>query len=344
MKRIVLWLAGLALLLSGCALTQKTPAESQIFAMDTVMSFRIYGEAETAQTALEQAAGIVNQLEQRLSVTNPNSEISLANRTQGSWRQLSPDTTDLLQQALALCEETEGNLDITAYPAVKAWGFTTGDYRVPEQEELQKLAKRIDWTQVKAEEGRVYLPVGTELDLGAVAKGYAGDCLAKLMEQMGVDCAMFSLGGNIQAVGSRPDGAPWRIGIQDPAGDEGSYLAALEVENKAVVTSGGYQRYFMQDGQTWWHIMDPETAAPAQTDLLSVTVVGASGTICDGLSTALFVMGSEDAAQFWREHPEAGSEMVFVRADGTIVLTQGLEDTFSLAAGQENREVMVITR
>ena len=107
-------------------------------------------------------------------------------------------------------------------------------------------------------------------------------------------------------------------------------------------TSGGYQRFFEQDGETYWHILDPDTAAPARSGLSSVTVVGPSGLVCDGLSTALFVMGLEEGAQFWRDHPELEVELLFVTDDGTIYVTPGMEAKFSLAQGYEDREVQVL--
>ena len=331
----------LILLLGGCAQAPKE-YDQQLFAMDTLMSLTAYGEA--GEQALTGAAARVAQLEQTFSVTREDSDIYAINHANGGWTRVSEDTFDLLRQALSMCAATEGALDITAYPAVRAWGFTTGEYRVPTQAERDALAEKIDYTAVELDEQTrsVRLPQGMELDLGAVAKGWTGDQLAALMDQAGVESAILRLGGNIQAVGAKPDGSPWRVGIQDPASEEGTNLAVLEVADRAVVTSGGYQRYFEQDGQTYWHIMDPDTAAPARSGLTSATIVGPRGADCDALSTALFVMGAEGAAQFWREHQDLGFEYVLVLEDGSIHITQGLESSFSLASGYQEREVTVI--
>ena len=259
---------------------------------------------------------------------------------------LSQETADLLSQALELCALTDGALDLTAYSAVQAWGFTTGEYRVPSQEELDALIPRIDYTRLELDgDGlRARLPENMELDLGAVAKGYTGTYLAEQLRQAGVTSAILRLGGNIQAVGTRPDGNPWRVAIQDPDSQQEATLGVVEVSDQAVITSGGYQRYFEADGETYWHIMDPDTAAPARSGLTSVTVIGADGlpfevqirtredgTVCDALSTALFVMGPEEAADFWRAHPELGVELILVLEDGTVQITQGLEETFTLS-------------
>jgi len=131
-------------------------------------------------------------------------------------------------------------------------------------------------------------------------------------------------------------------------GEEGDYLAILSVEDQAVVTSGGYQRYFDLDGERYWHILDPESGYPARSGLLSVTVVGPSGTVCDGLSTALFVMGEEQAVEFWRGRAdlirnEEDFDLILVREDGSVVITEGLESRFVLTTGYEDTRVEVVT-
>lgn len=338
----------LLLVLSGCgARTEK--ADSQIFAMDTVMSLALYGEKtafeedSVSQTALEDAIALIYRLQDQLSVTDQNSEIYALDHAKGGWTPLFPTTLALLNDTLDLCAKTDGALDLTAYSAVRAWGFTTGEYRVPDQAELNALAALIDYTALEVDEegAQARLPAEMELDLGAVAKGYTGDCLARMMNDYGIRSALFDLGqSSIQAVGTKPDGSPWRVGIQDPAGD--GYLGVLEISNLAMGTSGGYQRYFEENGQTYWHIMDPETAAPARSGLASVTVVSPSGLVCDGLSTALFVMGLEKGTSFWRDHPELDFDAVFISQDGTISITAGLEQSFALAHEYEDREVVIL--
>ena len=208
--------------------------------------------------------------------------------------------------------------------------------------ELAALLEKVDDTQARLDGDRLALPEGMELDLGAVAKGFAGDLLAGEVRDVGITSALLDLGqSTIVAVGSKPQGTPWRIGVVDPA-RPGSYFAVVELEDCAMGTSGGYQRYFEQDGITYWHILDPDTAAPARSGLASVTVVSPSALTCDGLSTALFVMGLEEGTAFWENHPELEFEAVFVTEDGEIYRTAGLEGRFFLAEGYEDREVTVL--
>ena len=345
MVKTRIWTAALVLglllsLPAGCQV-EDVEEESRIFAMDTVMTLTYHGQdRESGREAIEEGVAAVYELEDLLSATAPDSEISALN--EAGQAHLSPDTAQLLSAALELCALTGGALDITAYPAVEAWGFTTGEYRVPNQAELEELGDRIDYTRVSLDQESASLPDGMKLDLGAVAKGYTADRLAKLAQERDITSALLDLGqSTILALGAKPDGSPWRIGIQDPQGE--GYLGVLELEGQAMGTSGGYQRYFERDGVRYWHIIDPATAAPARSGLLSVTVVSPSGLACDGLSTALFVMGLERGTQFWRDHPELEFEALFILEDGSLALTSGLRDSFTLAQGYEDREVEVLS-
>ncbi len=179
------------------------------------------------------------------------------------------------------------------------------------------------------------------IDLGSIAKGYAGELAARTLRDKGVTSALLNLGGNVQTIGSKPDGSAWIIGIKDPKNPD-TAMMGLSVTDQAVVTSGGYERYFEQDGHTYWHIMDPATGRPAKSGLLSVTVVGDKGGICDALSTSLFVMGLDKAYDLWSESDDF--EAVFVATDGTVYITDGLKDKFSLAQGYEDTSVKILTR
>ncbi len=337
--------------LPGCRKTPQ-PARTTIFAMDTVMDLEIYGQTKAGcQALLDRCVEEIYALDRQLSAENPDSFVYALNHAGGEWAEV-PDaaTLALFMDTLALCEKTGGTLDVTSYPATLAWGFISGEYRVPDAAELEELAGRIDCSAVgvsswegTSRRGGVCLPEGMALDLGAVAKGYAADRLNALLEDSGCGGALLDLGqSTILAVGGKPDGSPWRIGILDPAGE--SYLGVVELFNASMGTSGGYQRFFEENGQTYWHILDPDTAAPARSGLASVTVVSPDGLVSDGLSTALFVMGLEEGTEFWRNRAANGLEfdVIFISDDGSIFVTQGLEESFTLAKGYEDRQVTVL--
>lgn len=300
-------------------------AQRSFFAMNTYIAMRAEGPA--AGEALLEAENLICRLEGQFSVTGEGSEIYAANHSGGAPVPVSADTEELLALALDMARETGGALDPTIYPVLSAWGFTTETRQVPSPEELDALLPLVDHEQISLRDHTVAVPDGMALDLGAVAKGYTGDRAAELLEASGISSALINLGGNVQAVGKKPDGSAWRVGVRSPF-SEGN-IGVLEVEDCAVVTSGGYQNYFVgEDGQVYWHILDPETGYPARTGLASVTVVAERGAYCDALSTALFVMELDDALDYWRAHRDF--EALLVTEDGMVCLTPGLSGRFTL--------------
>lgn len=338
MQKVLSVFGCFVLIFALCTECSRTPqAEKKTFyAMNTTMEFTVYGSA----SLVDDAEALINSLEDELSVTKDTSEIAQINQN-GSGT-VTGSTADLMEKALAMCSRTNGTLDISVYPIVRAWGFTTGSYKVPSEEELTSLLPLVDYTNVQYDEvtGEVILPAGMEIDLGSIAKGYAGQQAAELLREKGVTSALLNLGGNVQTIGSKPDGGAWQIAVKNPHNKKP--MMVVSVRDKAVVTSGGYERYFEQDGKTYWHIMDPKTGRPADSGLLAVTVIGEDGAMCDGLSTSLFVMGLEKAAALWTESSDF--EAIFIAADGTVYITDGLKEDFSLLSDYADTTVRVITR
>lgn len=314
----------LLLCLSLAACSPTSAQEARVFAMDTDMSFTVYG----TQSDLAALTRTVFDLDARLSVTRPESLVAQLNAV-GSI-EADNDLIALLDAAKAIGDSTGGALDITLYPVVRAWGFTTGEHHIPDDDTIAALLEKVDYTAIERTDTTVTLPAGMEIDFGALAKGYAGEKCAGLLREAGVTSAILRLSGNIQTVGNRPDGSPWQVGIQDPAGETGELLGILSVTDQAVVTSGGYQRYFEVDGIRYWHIMDPATGGPARSGLVSVTVVSDRGVLADGLSTALFVLGREKALDYYETH--GGFEAILVDDTGNVWITPGLQDSFTLSA------------
>ena len=345
MKRLasVVLAATLLLTCSACGsqksenTDQNSEASTGLFAMDTYLDLTAYGEK--AETALEQAQNRIRELESLWSVTDEHSEIYAANHSGGKAVAVSRDTANLIRYALDMAEQTNGSLEPALYPVLTAWGFTTDSFQIPEQEELDRLLEAVDYTKVSLQDTTLTVPDGMQLDLGAVGKGYAADETAAVLRENGVESALLDFGGNILTIGAKPDGSPWRVGVRDPD-SEGS-LGVLELVNQGVSVSGGYEKFFVgEDGERYWHILDPATGAPARSGLVQTAVVSGESRRCDALSTALFVMGLDRAVQYWREHQDF--EMVLLTEDRTIYVTEGLSDAFFLGTGQEGREMRVI--
>ena len=308
----------LCLLLTGCAVNTPTShelASKSFLAMDTYILIKADAKEEVLTKLMEN----VCRLEELFSVTKDTSDVWKINHANGGWTEVHRETEELFREAVYYMESTGGALDISVYPAVKAWGFTGEQNHIPSQAELEQLVKHIGLEHLSVQDRQIRADVGTEIDFGAVAKGYTGDVLVSQLKDAGVTSAILSLGGNVQTIGTKPDGSPWKIGITNPF-ETDRELGVLSLEEGAVITSGNYERYFIgEDGKQYCHIIDPATGAPAASGLVSVTVIGKNGLQGDALSTALFVMGKERATAYWREH--ADFEMILVTQDRRIFAT-----------------------
>lgn len=287
--------------------------------MDTVMSFTAYGK--NSEQAVDAAVKEVQRLDELLSTGNPDSEVSAINTKGGGT--LSDDTKTILTEAMEIYRETDGLFDVTIYPLMQLWGFPTQEYHVPTESELQKALAKVDASQIVIEGDQVTLGTGQQMDLGGIAKGYTSARIMEIYREYGIISGMVSLGGNVQTLGTRPDGKDWNIGIQNPDGQQGSLLAALPVENKAVITSGGYERYFEEDGNTYIHILTRKPVIQADSGLVSVSIISENGMLADALSTSLYLMGEEKAAEYWRTHADA-FDMILEDKDGILYVTEGI--------------------
>lgn len=313
----------LPLLLCGCA--QKS-AEREFFAMDTVMQLRAYGPA--AEDALAQAEAEIYRLEGVLSCRDEQAALARLNETGGGTA--GEETAALLQTALTLCEQTGGAYDPALGALSEAWGFSTGAYRVPEPDALAEAMQSSGAGLVQLDGISVTLTNGAQLDLGGIAKGYAADLLRARLEKEGVTSATLDLGGDVFVMGRKTDGSDWRIAVKDPADTE-SYLGVVSAADKFIVTSGVYERYFEENGVRYHHILDPKTGCPAESGLVSVTVLCGNGAWADALSTACFVLGPDGALALRDDLADQGTdfELILATDDGRVLYTDGLADAFT---------------
>lgn len=298
MKRILTMLLLLSVLLCGCG-KKEVPAHMTTFCMNTVMDLKVWGK--DADTAVGRINAKLMELESLWSATDDNSVLSAINR--GEEVQLDPVQAELLSRVTGMFLRTHRTFDPHMRSLSDVWGFYNEQHRVPSQEEIETAMAQ------------------NQMDLGGALKGYAGQVCADLLKELDIDRAMLNLGGNVQTYGEKPNREPWQVAIQNPNFAD-DYLGIISVTGTAsVITSGDYQRFFEVDGVKYHHILDPETGYPADSGLSSVTIVCRDGLTADCLSTALFVMGLEEAAEFWRSSDDF--EAVFVTTEGCIYATEG---------------------
>lgn len=306
-------------------LASRTPVTSTTFMMDTVVTQQLYGrEAEEAEAAIRQQLA---DLEDRLSLYREGSEIAAINQhAGGDWVTLSQETYDLLERCVSFCQESQGRFDITVAPLTTLWDVTSEDPKVPEEAEIQQAQALVDYRDLQLEGQKARLSrAGQGLDLGAVAKGYACDVILQTAQQYQLSGGYVSVGGNVVVLGEDPTGKAYRFGIRDPLGEPSEAIGTVSLTGETMATTGTYERYFEVDGKRYHHILDPETGYPAESDLLSVTVISQDGTLADYLSTALFLQG--EAAV--REHlDEAEYALVAVTAQGEVLLSSRLRGNF----------------
>jgi thiamine biosynthesis lipoprotein len=300
--------------------------------MGTVINQHAFGRrAGEAQRAADSE---LRRLEDLLSRFRPGSEISEINRRAGrSAVQVSRDTYQVLLRAAEFSALSKGAFDVTVGPLVSLWQLGKGEGKVPRQEDIDRALALVGHSDLvadcEAQTVRLTRP-GQSIDLGGIGKGYAGDRLRDVYKRHDISSALLNLGGNVVALGARPDGSPWRIGIRHPR-NEDVLLGRLAVTDRAVVTSGDYQRFFLdRDGRRCHHLLDPCTGYPSESGLSSVTIVARSGCVADALSTAVFVSGLEQGLALVRACP--GAEAIVVDTASRVYVTSGLRDHFEAAA------------
>lgn len=316
--------------MTGCGETRESQRE--VYAMDTVMTLTAYGK--NANAGLRAAESIILSMDNALDPELSTSTVYAINHAQGASTVVSGQIAKMISTAYTVYKQSEGALDLTLYPLVKRWGFIDGKYYVPTAEEIAEDLSRLCFDKLvlssfpASGSYSVTIPSYGEMSFASVAKGCAADNAVEAMRQAGVTSGIISLGGNVQTLGLRPDGSEWRVAVQDPA-NTASYLGVVSVGETAVVTSGGYQRYFTDSrGTTYQHIINPASGYPVTNTLQSVTIICPDGTLADCLSTAMYVLGESRAINYWRTY--GGFEMILVTKESKIICTKGLIEEFTL--------------
>jgi FAD:protein FMN transferase len=292
-----LLVGALAIAAVGCAAGGEPVAYSRMGLLGTLCKITTYRPAEAAVNA---AFDRIAEIDARMSASRTDSEVARVNAAAGVGAVgVSPDTWTVIEKAVEISRLGDGRFDLTIGPLVKLWGIGTDAARVPSPAEIKDALALVGWRDVvlSAADWSVRLRrPGMAIDLGAIAKGYAADEVVAVLGANGVKAAVVDLGGNVLTFGAKPDGTPWRIGLQDPdpAVPRGSHIGQLEFTgSRAVVTSGTYERFFVRDGVRYHHILDTATGRPVQNGLVAVTIVTDRSIVADGYSTLVFASGIE---------------------------------------------------
>lgn len=296
--------------LSGCSSPGKRESISMTgLYFDTVVQIEVWG---ADRAVLEECENICERYEQLLSPSIATSEVSLINWAQGAPVTVSEETAELIRLGIEYGELSDGKFDITVASATDLWNFRDNEEKeLPDSDRLAEAVSHIDYRSVQIDGETVTLAdPKAKIDLGGIAKGYIADKLKEYLQNQGVEHALINLGGNMLALGGRPDGSDFKIGIQEPFAADGTVLTSLSVSDQSVVSSGNYERYFEKDGVIFHHILDPDTGYPIQNDLYQVTVISDSSVQGDALSTTCYALGLEEGMELIK-HMD-GVEAVFV--------------------------------
>ena len=304
-------------------LEKSEASESEIFALDTAITLKGCG-SKRAQV-LKRLEDKINELDEVLSTGKETSEVSRLNRS--GVAVLSPTVANLIKRSLGIYKKTDGLFDITIYPLMELWGFPTKNYKVPSEKEIEEKLKLVGSDKIDFNEETRKISFknkGMEIDFGGIGKGYITDELVKILTDEKVESAIINLGGNVFGFRKKPDGSLWNIAIRDP-NEPDKYMAAIRLEDSAVITSGGYERYFEENGIIYHHILDPRTGKPSESGLKSVSIISKDGTLADALSTSLFIMGEEKAIGYWKENG-SNFDILLMTNDNRLLVSAGIKD------------------
>ena len=316
----------LVLALASCKPAVRKESRT-VFALGTVCNIQLFTampQAE-AESVLQTCTRRLEELERHLSANAEISTLIDINRASGiSAVNVPANIYPLFERAVFFAEKTDGAFNPAIGGVVKLWNIGFENARKPENQDIQAALSRTDYRDIQLTGSAVFLKkAGMKLDLGAIAKGFAADELTRIVRQAGIAYAVIDIGGTISAVGKRPDGKRWNIGIRDPRVQQGQPIISAPIESRSISTSGSYERYFEQGGVRYHHIIDPATGYPVRNNMIAVSVFSNSATDADALSTACFVLGYEKAVKLLAELPD--TEALFIFDDNSVRTTGSLE-------------------
>lgn len=333
--RIFLVAVCLVLLGTSCQKKGPEPLSDTQFMLNTIVTISLYDKQD--EMILQGAFDLCRYYENLFSKTIEGSDIYRINHSGGKPTVVSLQTVELLERGIAFGKMSNGMFDITAGSITDIWDFTSKEVKVPSPEEIKEAVIHVGRGEIsigKGENGGIITVAdGIKIDVGAIAKGYIADQITCYLQEQGVKSAIVNLGGNLSLIGKKVDDTPFTVGIRDPLGEAGDYIASINEADISIVSSGSYERYFIEDGILYHHILDPYTGYPANSDLAGVTILCKDGIRADAMSTICFLAGKEKGLALAESQQDL--EAFFVTKDGKISYTSGLQGQIELYKTEE---------
>ncbi|KGM94416.1 FAD:protein FMN transferase [Clostridium botulinum] len=326
---LIISLLMLVLSLGGCGKKEVKQYTKTFIALGTAINFNIFSHNEKeAQLALEEGVKKVKEIENKMSVNIKQSEISTLN-TNGQSK-VSDETFYVIKNGLKYSKIAKGKFDITVEPLVRIWGIGTDHARIPNNNEISNAKKLINYNNVSLDEknNKVTLGRSQQMDLGAIAKGYAADEAKKVFLKHNIKSGTINLGGNVMTIGNKVDGSEWKIGMQNPFGTRDDCMGIVYGKNLSVVTSGNYERYFEKDGVRYHHILDIDTGYPSKSEVISATIISENGIDGDALSTTVYILGVEKGLELIEELK--GIDAILITKDRKVYVTKNIKNKFQI--------------
>ena len=303
------------------------------FYFSTINEITIFGESESkSESILNGCDKILNDIENKMSKTLNNSDVSKINSSAGKdFVKVSNDTFYVISKALNYSKISNGTFDITIGPLSDLWGIGTNQAKIPLQNDINDKLKLIDYTNIILDESNKSIKLNDtnmQIDLGAIAKGYAADKIKEFLESENIKNAIINLGGNISIIGTKNNKELFTVGIQDPTSPRGDTIGNISLSNKSVVTSGVYERYIESNEKIYHHLLDPYTGYPFENDLSSVTIVSSNSINCDALSTSAFGLGLKDGLKLIESLDNV--DAIFITKSKQVYLTSNIKGDFNL--------------
>ncbi len=320
----------IAFIVISIVMTPNQPVSRTYFYLGTVIDITLYEENEKV---FNDISDLILKYDNLFSRNISSSDVSKLNES--GRLAVNDETLLLIESSIKYSELSNGYFDITINPIVELWDIGTENANVPNENDIQNALDYVGYNYILHQNNDVLLQSGISIDLGGIAKGYITDQIVNLLKENNIERALINLGGNVYAVGSNPEKGDWQIGIRHPELERSDAILKLALQNKSIVTSGIYERFFEDNNIIYHHIFDPYTGYPMDNNLLSVTIISESSLDGDALSTAIFNLGIEEG---FKLADSLAIDVIFITKNREVIASKEIKDHLELLDNQYTLE------